>query len=148
VLEADPGEEPLHEPVALGHLVQGIDRAPAQQAEVAQAIELQCSDIGIAKLMPAPGELFGGKRTGLVQRLVRRACAHAVSRAQTRLRPSDLARNNSASAARMKSAGAWKPGRYTLVLKNKTMSVELPFTLPAEEQKKEAKGADGKTVPW
>jgi hypothetical protein len=45
-------------------------------------------------------------------------------------------------------AGTWKPGRYALVLKNKTMAVELPFTLPAEEPKKEAKGADGKPVPW
>jgi hypothetical protein len=44
--------------------------------------------------------------------------------------------------------GTWKPGRYTLVLKNKTMSVELPFTFPADDPKKDPKGADGKTVPW
>lgn len=44
--------------------------------------------------------------------------------------------------------GVWNPGRYTLVLKNKKMNVELPFTLPADEPKKDAKGADGKTVPW
>ena len=45
-------------------------------------------------------------------------------------------------------AGAWKPGRYTLVLKNKQMNVELPFTLPADDPKKDAKGADGQAVPW
>jgi hypothetical protein len=45
-------------------------------------------------------------------------------------------------------AGVWKPGAYTLVLKNKWMSVELPFTLPADDPKKAEKGADGKTVPW
>ena len=44
--------------------------------------------------------------------------------------------------------GAWKPGRYTLVLKNKTMDVELPFDLPAEELKKAPKAEDPKTVPW
>ena len=44
--------------------------------------------------------------------------------------------------------GAWKPGSYTLVLKNKTMDVELPFSLPAGELKKDAKGADDKVVPW
>ena len=42
-------------------------------------------------------------------------------------------------------AEAWKPGRYILVLKNKTMDVELPFSLPADEPKKDA---DGKTVTW
>ncbi|MBK6403810.1 MAG: hypothetical protein IPN03_04740 [Holophagales bacterium] len=42
-------------------------------------------------------------------------------------------------------SGAWKAGRYTLVLENKTMKVELPFNLPADEAKKDA---DGKTVPW
>lgn len=41
--------------------------------------------------------------------------------------------------------GAWKPGSYTLVLQNKKMNVELPFTLPADEPKK---GADGKNVAW
>ena len=41
--------------------------------------------------------------------------------------------------------GAWKAGRYTLVLENKSMKVELPFNLPADEAKKDA---DGKTVPW
>ena len=45
-------------------------------------------------------------------------------------------------------AGSWKPGRYTLVLKNKTMDVELPFMLPADDPKKEAKPGDDKTVPW
>ncbi len=45
-------------------------------------------------------------------------------------------------------AGGWKPGSYTLVLKNKEMDVELPFSLPADDPKKDAKGADGKTVPW
>ena len=45
-------------------------------------------------------------------------------------------------------AGGWKPGRYTLVLKNKKMDVELPFSLPADDPKKDAKGTDGKTVPW
>ena len=45
-------------------------------------------------------------------------------------------------------AGAWKPGRYTLVLKNKEMDVELPFSLPADDPKKDAKAADGKAVPW
>jgi hypothetical protein len=45
-------------------------------------------------------------------------------------------------------AGAWKPGRYTLILKNKKMNVELPFTLPADDPKKGVKGADGKTVTW
>lgn len=44
--------------------------------------------------------------------------------------------------------GTWKPGRYTLVMKNKTMSVELPFTLPADEPGKDAKRPDAKTVPW
>ena len=44
--------------------------------------------------------------------------------------------------------GAWKPGSYTLALKNKTMDVELPFSLPAGELKKDAKGADDKVVPW
>ena len=42
-------------------------------------------------------------------------------------------------------SGVWKPGRYTLVLKNKTMDAELPFNLPADEQKKDA---DGNVVPW
>ena len=42
-------------------------------------------------------------------------------------------------------AGGWKPGLYTLILKNKTMSAQLPFHLPADEQKKDA---DGKTVSW
>lgn len=45
-------------------------------------------------------------------------------------------------------AGVWKPGRYALVLKNKTMDVELPFSLPADDPKKDAKDADGKTVTW
>ena len=45
-------------------------------------------------------------------------------------------------------AGAWKPGRYALVVKNKTIDVELPFNLPADEPKKDPKGADDKTVPW
>jgi hypothetical protein len=45
-------------------------------------------------------------------------------------------------------AGAWKPGHYTLVLKNKKMDVELPFSLPADDPKKEEKEADGKAVPW
>lgn len=44
--------------------------------------------------------------------------------------------------------GVWKAGRYALVLKNKKMDVELPFSLPADDPKKDAKGADGKTVPW
>ena len=44
--------------------------------------------------------------------------------------------------------GVWKPGRYTLVLKNKEMDVELPFTLPADDPKKDAKEEDGKTVTW
>jgi hypothetical protein len=42
-------------------------------------------------------------------------------------------------------AGGWKPGLYALVLSNKAMDVELPFTLPADDPKKDA---DGKTVPW
>lgn len=42
-------------------------------------------------------------------------------------------------------AGVWKAGRYTLVLENTSMKVELPFNLPADEAKKDA---DGKTVPW
>lgn len=41
--------------------------------------------------------------------------------------------------------GGWKPGRYTLVLKNKKLDVELPFSLPADDPKKDA---DGKTVTW
>lgn len=45
-------------------------------------------------------------------------------------------------------AGSWKPGRYTLVLKNKKMDVELPFTLPADDPKKEAKEKDPKAVTW
>ena len=45
-------------------------------------------------------------------------------------------------------SGSWKPGRYTLVLKNKKMDVELPFRLPADDPKKDAKEADGKSVPW
>lgn len=45
-------------------------------------------------------------------------------------------------------AGVWKPGAYTLVIRNKTMAVELPFHLPADEVRKEKKGPDGKTVPW
>lgn len=44
--------------------------------------------------------------------------------------------------------GVWKPGSYTLVLKNKTMDVALPFSLPAGELKKDAKGSDDKVVPW
>jgi hypothetical protein len=44
--------------------------------------------------------------------------------------------------------GGWKPGRYALVLENKSMKVELPFNLPADDPKKAAKGADGKIVPW
>ncbi len=44
--------------------------------------------------------------------------------------------------------GAWKPGRYTLVLKNKKMSVELPFDLPADDPKKDAKQKDPKAVSW
>ncbi len=42
-------------------------------------------------------------------------------------------------------AGGWKPGLYTLVLKNRTMNAQLPFFLPADEPKKDA---DGKTVTW
>lgn len=42
-------------------------------------------------------------------------------------------------------AGGWKPGLYTLILKNKWMSAQLPFHLPADEQKREG---DGKTVTW
>lgn len=45
-------------------------------------------------------------------------------------------------------AGSWKPGAYTLVLKNKWMSVELPFTLPADDPKKEPKERDPKAVAW
>jgi hypothetical protein len=45
-------------------------------------------------------------------------------------------------------AGAWKAGRYALVLENKWMTVELPFTLPADEPKKEAQSGDGKSVNW
>lgn len=41
--------------------------------------------------------------------------------------------------------GVWKPGKYTLVLKNKTMDVALPFSLPADEPKKDP---DGRVVPW
>ena len=41
--------------------------------------------------------------------------------------------------------GVWKPGAYTLVLQNKKMNVELPFSLPADEPKKDA---DGKAVTW
>ena len=44
--------------------------------------------------------------------------------------------------------GAWKPGAYTLVLKNKKLSVELPFTLPADDPKKEPKEKDPKAVTW
>ena len=45
-------------------------------------------------------------------------------------------------------SGAWKPGTYTLVLKNKWMSVELPFALPADDPKKAAKEKDPKAVAW
>ncbi|MFN7987053.1 MAG: hypothetical protein U0529_06240 [Thermoanaerobaculia bacterium] len=45
-------------------------------------------------------------------------------------------------------AGSWKPGAYTLVLKNKWMSVELPFSLPADDPKKDAKEKDPKAVAW
>ena len=45
-------------------------------------------------------------------------------------------------------AGGWQPGSYTLRLRNKEMDVELPFSIPADDPKKDAKGADGKTVPW
>lgn len=45
-------------------------------------------------------------------------------------------------------SGTWKPGRYTLVLKNKWMDVELPFSLPADDPKKDAKDEDGKPVAW
>lgn len=45
-------------------------------------------------------------------------------------------------------AGVWKPGLYTLVLRNKKMTVELPFHLPADDPKKVELGPDGKTVPW
>jgi hypothetical protein len=45
-------------------------------------------------------------------------------------------------------SGSWKPGRYTLVLRNKKMDVELPFTLPADDPKEEPKPGDEKTVPW
>jgi len=44
--------------------------------------------------------------------------------------------------------GVWKPGRYTLVLKNKVMDVELPFTFPADDPKGDAKAKDGKAVTW
>lgn len=44
--------------------------------------------------------------------------------------------------------GVWKPGSYTLVLKNKTMDVALPFSLPAGELKKDPKKGDDKVVPW
>lgn len=44
--------------------------------------------------------------------------------------------------------GAWKPGRYVLVLKNKTMDVELPFRFPADVPEKEGKGKDPKAVTW
>lgn len=44
--------------------------------------------------------------------------------------------------------GVWKPGNYTLVLKNKTMDVALPFSLPAGELKKDSKKGDEKVVPW
>ena len=45
-------------------------------------------------------------------------------------------------------AGAWKPGKYVLVLKNKTMDVELPFSFPADEPAKETKEKDPKAVTW
>ena len=44
--------------------------------------------------------------------------------------------------------GVWKPGTYTLVLKNKTMDVALPFSLPAGELKKDPNKGDDKVVPW
>lgn len=44
--------------------------------------------------------------------------------------------------------GVWKPGRYALLLKNKQFEVELPFSLPADEPKKDEKDADGKPVTW
>lgn len=44
-------------------------------------------------------------------------------------------------------AGVWKPGRYALVLKNKWMDVELPFTLPADDPKAPAK-EKGAGVSW
>lgn len=45
-------------------------------------------------------------------------------------------------------SGTWKPGRYTLVLENKKMKVELPFHLPADDPEKVVKTGDGKAVPW
>lgn len=44
--------------------------------------------------------------------------------------------------------GAWRPGHYTLVLKNKWMDVELPFTLPADAPAKTPGPADAKAVTW
>ena len=44
--------------------------------------------------------------------------------------------------------GAWKPGKYVLVLKNKWMDVELPFTFPADDPKEERKEKDPKAVTW
>lgn len=44
--------------------------------------------------------------------------------------------------------GSWAKGRYTLVLKNKKMDVELPFALPADDPKKEPGEKDPTTVPW
>jgi len=44
--------------------------------------------------------------------------------------------------------GPWKPGKYVLVLKNKTMAVELPFSFPADVPEKETKERDPKAVTW
>jgi hypothetical protein len=44
--------------------------------------------------------------------------------------------------------GTWKPGAYTLVLKNKWMGAELPFSLPADDPKKDPKEKDPKAVTW
>ncbi len=44
--------------------------------------------------------------------------------------------------------GSWKPGTYALALKNRTMDVELPFSLPADVPEKESKEKDPKAVTW
>ena len=83
-----------------------------QQAKVAQAFEFQDGGFVLAGRRLALAKLLGGKGKGIVERVVSHAVpsGQVVARAQTRLRPSDLARNSSRSAARMKSADVWIPG--------------------------------------
>jgi hypothetical protein len=40
--------------------------------------------------------------------------------------------------------GKWEPGTYYLTVRNRSLDVRLPLTLPSGERRDEA----GKTIPW